>query len=105
MLTVIVGHGAHALAGTQFLCYDAGNVGREENQAVPNMLTDGPHVAPERRYSDVIARRDFPRYKSICKDAVDEGGGGSETNHCTVPREVCKNWETGLGLSELCEKL
>lgn len=68
------------------------------------MLTDGPHVAPEWRDSDVIARRDFPRYKSTCKDAVDEGGG-SETNHCTVPREVCKNSETGLGLSELCEKL
>lgn len=56
------------------------------------MLTDGPHVAPERWYSDVIARRDFPRYKNTCKDAV---GGGSETNHCTVPREPGSLQELG----------
>lgn len=69
------------------------------------MLTDGPHVAPQRWYSDVIAHRDFPRYKSTCKDAV----GGEDQRPIIVQypenREVCKNWETGLGLSELCEKL
>lgn len=63
------------------------------------MLTDGPHVAPEWRDSDVIARRDFPQYKSTCKDAVDEGGGIRDQSLYSTQRSLQElgDWARTVG--------
>lgn len=78
----------------------------EEKQAVHNISSDGSPVAPERWYScDVFAHQDFPRYKSTYNDAVGGGGGGVRDQSLYSSLRTGNKWLTGLGPSELCEKL
>lgn len=87
----------------QFLCNHTKYAGGEEKQAVHNISSDGSPVAPERWHScDVLAHQDFPRYKSTYKDAV--GGGARDQSLYSTLRTGNKS-QTGLGPSELCEKL
>lgn len=77
----------------------------EEKQAVHNISSDGSPVAPERWYScDVFAHKDVLPSNTKAHTKTLWGGGARDQSLYSSLRTGNK-WQTGLGPSELCEKL